>query len=143
MGSREARSVPPGTVQARGIRQWWLNRPVRTKGLIVVAVPMIALLGLTSANLLLQQDETHERAGSINALNLEDTANRVLADAVNAETGVRGYAGTHDPLFLDPYTLALTRLGAERSSLREAAAIEGPAVSSRRWTLPRARCCSS
>jgi CHASE3 domain sensor protein len=108
MRSREVRSVPPGMVQAHGIRRWWLNRSVRTKGLIVVAVPMIALMGLTSANLLLQQNESHERAGSINALNLENAANQVLADAVNGETGVRGYVATRDPIFLAPYTLALT-----------------------------------
>jgi CHASE3 domain sensor protein len=125
MRSREARSAPSGMVQAHGIRQWWLDRSVRTKGLIVVAVPLIALMGLASANLLLQQDESHERTGSSNARNLEDAANQVLADAVNGETGIRGYAATRDPLFLTPYTLMLTRIGAERRSLREAAVIEG------------------
>lgn len=52
-----------------------------------------------------------ERAGSVNALNLENAANLVLADAVSAETGIRGYGGTRDLLFLAPYNLALTRLG--------------------------------
>jgi signal transduction histidine kinase/AmiR/NasT family two-component response regulator len=93
--------------------------------MIVVAVPMIALMALTSANLLLQHDESNERAGSINALSLENAASQFLADAVNAETGVRGYIGTRDPLFLAPYNLALARLGAERRSLREAAVKEG------------------
>jgi len=59
MRSREARSAPPGTVQAHGIRQWWLDQSVRAKGLLVVAVPLIALMGLTSANLLLQQNESN------------------------------------------------------------------------------------
>jgi signal transduction histidine kinase/ActR/RegA family two-component response regulator len=125
MRSREARSAPPGTIQAHGIRQWWLNQSVRTKGLIVVAVPLIALMGLTSANLLLQQNESHARSISINARNLGDAANQVLADAVNGETGIRGYAATRDPLFLTPYTLMLTRMGAERRALREAAITEG------------------
>jgi signal transduction histidine kinase/ActR/RegA family two-component response regulator len=125
MRSREARAAPPGTVQAHGIRQWWLNQSVRVKGLIVVAVPMIALMTLTSANLLLQQDESHERTVSTNARNLEDAASQVLADAVNGETGVRGYAAARDPLFLAPYTLMLTRIGAERKALQEAAVIEG------------------
>jgi signal transduction histidine kinase/CheY-like chemotaxis protein len=98
---------------------------VRAKGLIVVAVPMIALMTLTSANLLLQQDESHERTVSTNARNLEDAASQVLADAVNGETGVRGYAAARDPLFLAPYTLMLTRIGAERKALQEAAVIEG------------------
>jgi signal transduction histidine kinase len=125
MRSREARSAPPGTVQTHGIRQWWLNQSVRTKGLIVVAVPLIALMGLTSANLLLQKDESNERNISLTARNLDDAAYHVLADSVNGETGVRGYAATRDPLFLAPYTLMLTRIGAERRSLREAAVIDG------------------
>jgi hypothetical protein len=42
---------------------------------------------------------------------------------VNGETGVRGYAATRDPTFLAPYTLMLTRIGAERTALRQAAVI--------------------
>jgi signal transduction histidine kinase/ActR/RegA family two-component response regulator len=92
--------------------------------MIVVAVPLIALMGLTSANLLLQQNESKERSISTNARNLDDAASQILADAVNGETGIRGYAATRDPLFLDPYTLMLTRIGAERKTLREAATTE-------------------
>ena len=123
--SREASPAPPAADQPRGLRQWWLDRSLRTKGLIVVAVPLIALMGVTAANLLLQQNQTDERNVSINARNLASAASQVLADAVNAETGVRGYAATRDPLFLDPYNLTLTRIGAERRSLREAAVMTG------------------
>jgi len=119
MRSREARSAPPGTVQAHGIRQWWLNRSVRTKGLIVVAVPLIALMALTSANLGLQRNESTERAVSLNARAEVAAASQVLADAVNGETGVRGYAATRDPLFLAPYNLALTRIAADRTTWRK------------------------
>jgi CheY-like chemotaxis protein len=52
MRSREARSALPGTDQAHGLRQWWLDRSLRTKGLIVVTLPLVALMGLTAANLL-------------------------------------------------------------------------------------------
>ena len=44
---------------------------------------------------------------------------------MNAETGVRGYGMTGDPLFLAPYNLALTRISADRKSLRDAAITEG------------------
>jgi signal transduction histidine kinase/ActR/RegA family two-component response regulator len=98
---------------------------LRAKGLIVVAVPLIALMGTTSANLLLQHSESHERNASTAARALASAASQVLADAVNAETGVRGYAPTREPLFLAPYNLTLTRIAAERRSLREAAVIEG------------------
>jgi signal transduction histidine kinase/CheY-like chemotaxis protein len=123
--SREASSAPPGADQARGLRQWWLDRSLRAKGLIVVAVPLIALMGITAANLLLQQSESSERNVAIRARNLAAAASQVLVDALNAETGIRGYAATREPLFLAPYNLALTRIAAERRLLLEAAVIEG------------------
>jgi signal transduction histidine kinase len=91
----------------------------------VVAVPLIALLGITSANLTLQRDESGQRSVSTNARSLDEAAGQVLADAVNGETGIRGYAATDDPTFLAPYALMLTRIGAERKSLRDDAAAIG------------------
>jgi len=123
--SREARSAPPGTVQANGLRRWWLDLSLRRKGLIVVAVPLIALMALTSANLGLQRNETTERTVSLNARALVAAASQVLADAVNGETGIRGYAATRDPIFLAPYNLALTRLAADRATLRKTSDTEG------------------
>jgi signal transduction histidine kinase/AmiR/NasT family two-component response regulator len=125
VGSRGAHSAPPGPDQARGLRRWWLDRSLRAKGLIVVAAPLIVLMGITLVNLLLLQGESHERTESTSARNLAAAASLVLTDALNAETGVRGYAATREPLFLAPYHLALARLGGERRSLREAAAIDG------------------
>jgi signal transduction histidine kinase/ActR/RegA family two-component response regulator len=118
-------SPAPGAHQARGLRKWWLDQSLRVKGLIVVAVPLIALMAVASANLLLQRHESSERNVSTSARNLAAAAGQVLTDALNAETGVRGYAATRDPLLLSPYRLALTRIGAERRSLRAAAVIEG------------------
>jgi len=125
MRSREARPAPPGTDRAPGLRRWWLDRSLRAKGLIVVAVPLIALLSITSANLVLQQDETSDRTVSLNARDLDEAAAQVLADAVNGETGIRGYFATRDPTFLDPYNLTLTRIGAERTLLRKDAVMVG------------------
>src|SRR6202453_5304459 len=117
MRSRETRPPPPGTVQAHGLREWCLSLSLRVKGLIVVALPLIALMGIISANLVLQQGESNERNISTNARNLADTAAQVVTDMANAETGVRGYVATRDPVLLAPYTLTLTRIGADRTSL--------------------------
>jgi signal transduction histidine kinase/ActR/RegA family two-component response regulator len=125
MRSRQAYSAPPGVDQPRGLRKWWLNRSLRAKGRIVVAVPLIALMAMTSANLVLQHSESHERNVSTAARSLASAASQVLADSVNAETGIRGYGMSRDPLFLAPYNLTLTRIAAERRSLRKAAVIEG------------------
>jgi signal transduction histidine kinase/ActR/RegA family two-component response regulator len=100
---------------------------VRAKGLIVVAVPLIALIATTSASLALQYSERRENNAAVAASGLSSAAGLVLADAVNAESGVRGYAATGRPLFLAPYQLALTRIGAERAALQDAAITEGDA----------------
>jgi PAS domain S-box-containing protein len=125
MRSREASSASPAAAQRRRLHRWWLDRSVRTKGLIVVAIPLIALTAITGANLALQYNERQARSVATAGNTLAKVGNQVLADAVNGETGVRGYAATRDPLFLAPYNLMLTRIGAERTALRKAASIEG------------------
>ena len=48
-------------MQVRSCAQWWLDLPVRAKGLIVIAVPLIALAGAISANLVLEHSERQAR----------------------------------------------------------------------------------
>lgn len=98
---------------------------MRAKGTIVVAVPLIALIGVTSASLVLQHNEQQERQAGRTASALSTAAQQVLSDAVNAETGVRGYAATGDPVFLQPYNLTLTRIAKDRVALHHAAVAEG------------------
>ena len=101
-------------------------RPVDPgEGLIVITAPLIALIGTTSASLVLQYNERQERSVALAASELGSAADRVLADAVNAEASIRGYAAARNPLFLPPYNLTLTRIGAARMSLRDAATTEG------------------
>ena len=92
--------------------------------MIVVAVPLIALVGVTSASLALQAKERQVRAAAITASVLNTTAKQVLSDAVNAETGVRGYAATRNPLFLQPYEAILARVARDRAALGAAAVAE-------------------
>jgi signal transduction histidine kinase/ActR/RegA family two-component response regulator len=125
MRSREVYLAPRLANRPWWLRQWWLNRPLRAKGLIVVAIPLFALICTTSASLAFTHDESQERGVALAARNLSGAANLILADTVNAETGVQGYGMTGDPLFLAPYNLALTRIGAERKSLQDAAVAEG------------------
>ena len=123
--NHETNQAPARVDEPRGLRRWWFDQSLGRKGMIVVAVPLAALMGITTANLLLQQSETHERTVSLQARALDSAASQVLIDALNAETGIRGYVATRDPVFLAPYNLTLTRIGAERRALRDAAVIEG------------------
>ncbi len=107
------------------MRQWWLDRPVRVKGMIVIAVPLFTLIAITLASLVLQYNERQERQVGQAASALSNSADQVLADAVNAETGLRGYAATADPSFLGPYYLTVTRIGEDATAMRAAAVSEG------------------
>jgi hypothetical protein len=97
---------------------------MRIKGMIVVAIPLIALIGVTSASLALQLRERQVRSVAITASTLNTTAQQVLSDALNAETGVRGYTATRDPLFLQPYDMILARVAHDRAAFRAAAVAE-------------------
>jgi PAS domain S-box-containing protein len=121
----QARTANLVSVTIQRLRQWWLDRSVRTKGLIVVSVPLIILVAVSVASLAVQLTEHQERRAALAASAVSSTSSKVLADAVNAETGVRGYAATRDPVFLQPYSRTLTRIGAERRALRTAAIAEG------------------
>ncbi|MGD0684463.1 MAG: histidine kinase dimerization/phospho-acceptor domain-containing protein, partial [Streptosporangiaceae bacterium] len=125
MRSGDGNSAWPLAHLTRWLRRWWLDRPMRTKGLIVIAIPLIALANTASADLVLQANESQERHIAVTAGDLSAAADQVLADAVSAESGIRGYAATRDVHFLAPYNLTLTRIGAERRSLRTAALAEG------------------
>ena len=112
---------------------------MRAKGTIVIAVPLIALIGVTSASLALQHNERQERKVAMTASALNTSAQQILADAVNAETGVRGYAATGDPLFLQPDNLTLTRIAKDRAALRAAAVAEGDSRAERAAAVTLAR----
>ena len=101
--------------------QWWLDRSVRAKGLIVVTVPLVALLVTTIASVALQHQERQDRAIATAGLNVTNAAQRLLSEAVNGESGIRGYAATGERLFLQPYRSMLARMPAERRAFHTAA----------------------
>ena len=139
MKSRESRSSPDAAADSGPVKRWWLDRSVRVKGLIVVAIPLIALVAVSSANLILQYNERQERSVAVTASAVNTSAQQVLADAVNAEAGVQGYAATRDPLFLQPYDRSLTRLAGDIAIFGAAAVAQhdSPAERTAAATLTR------
>ncbi len=98
---------------------------MRVKGLIAIAVPLLALLVTASASLALQYREQEARDAGRASFNLIGAANGVLGGALNGETGVRGYAATRDPLFLQPYYTMRNRMATDRATFRSAATRAG------------------
>jgi signal transduction histidine kinase/ActR/RegA family two-component response regulator len=112
-------------MKQRFLKQWWLDRSIQVKGMIVVTVPLLALILIVAASLVLQHNEQQERQVGRADSNLSSSLSQVLTDALNAETGVRGYVATGEPVFLGPYNAALGRLTKDIAVLRSAAAAEG------------------
>jgi signal transduction histidine kinase/DNA-binding response OmpR family regulator len=131
VGASTAGAGLPAAGQRWALRRWWLNRSVRAKGLIVVAVPLIALIATATVSMTLQSAERQQRATARAANKLIIAAGHVLTDALNAETGVRGYAATRDKTFLQPYYLALTQISADRTAMLAAATARGETTGAR------------
>jgi signal transduction histidine kinase/CheY-like chemotaxis protein len=100
---------------------------VRAKGLIAIAVPLLALLVTASASLGLQYREHQARTAGRASFNLIGAADTVLGNALNGETAVRGYAATGEALFLQPYYTMRRQMGPARATLMATAAQAGDA----------------
>ncbi|MEG4446816.1 PAS domain S-box protein [Microcoleus sp. AT9_B5] len=81
----------------------WTDRPIRQRGTIIVAIPIIFLFASLLAIARLRQMTIHirERADTNRAI-IQET-NRLLTLVVDAETGIRGYGLTKRREFLSPY----------------------------------------
>jgi len=98
---------------------------VRVKGLIAIAVPLLALLVTAAASLSLQYREQDARVAGRADFNLIGAADSVLGAALNSETAVRGYAATHEALFLRPYYTMQGRMAATQATFAAAAGRAG------------------
>ena len=98
------------------IARWWLDRPLRTKGLIVLALPMLVLITTVVASFVVERHEVALRQKALAVNGLESESAQVLTLLLNAETGVRGYALTQDASFLGPYQDAVNEAPAAISS---------------------------
>jgi signal transduction histidine kinase/CheY-like chemotaxis protein/HPt (histidine-containing phosphotransfer) domain-containing protein len=93
----------------------WTDLSLRRKGLVVIAIPLVALMADSAVLFVVASRRAHTTA----QVNQSTTVLRVtqdrLAILLNAETGIRGYlASGGDDEFLAPYNDALTELPANR-----------------------------
>ncbi len=94
-----------GRVTRRGHR--WVDLPVRTKVLILLSLPLGALLACVISGILLGGQANDQLNNARQTSNAITGLNNKLQLLIDAETGVRGYAATRNPVFLQPYDQAL------------------------------------
>ncbi len=97
----------------------WVDLRLRTKGLVVVAIPVGALLLVSAVFLGLQLQEEHNRQLVDESFAVRRQIAAVTLDLVNAETGARGYAITRQEEFLEPFRAAMATLAGDMARLRE------------------------
>jgi signal transduction histidine kinase/CheY-like chemotaxis protein len=119
----------------RAVARWWRNARLWVKGALVLALPVIALLAMGTANLVVANQLDHLSSSTSATTASIVGINHSLELALDAETGVRGYAATGNPVFLQPYNQAIAAL----RPLRKAKTIDGltPQETARLRTLGR------
>lgn len=90
----------------RSISAWWANRPLATKGLVVVAVPLLIFLGSVAALYVISRMESRAEQNVRLTIAIQNDVNEVHALLAEASSGVRGYLLTGEPRFLEPYQRA-------------------------------------
>jgi PAS domain S-box-containing protein len=90
----------------QGVSQWWANRPLATKGLVVVAVPLLIFLGSVAALYAISRMESRAEQDVRLTIAIQNDVNEVHALLAEASSGVRGYLLTGEPRFLEPYERA-------------------------------------
>jgi PAS domain S-box-containing protein len=101
------------------LRSAWTDRSLRTKGLIVIAIPLLALLLIAPAVYLSTREdakttETVERSLAV-VEHIEDTRALIFESVAR----MRGYVLTDDPTFLDLYEGSATELPGAIARLRQ------------------------
>ena len=96
-----ARNRPPGPVA-----RFWTDRPLAFKGLVVVALPLLALLGALFSLYLASSAETRAEEDVRRAFAIQRDTYQVHALLAEAAAGARGFALTGEERFLEPYRTA-------------------------------------
>jgi PAS domain S-box-containing protein len=81
----------------------WTDRPIRQRGTVIVAIPVICLFASLIAIAGLRDSTIQVRRRIDNNKAILQETNRLLKTVVDAETGIRGYGLTKRREFLKPY----------------------------------------
>ena len=92
------------------LRLLWSDLPVRRRGALIIAIPILCLLTSVVAFAALQRSNAVAQKYVDQTQKVLLYTNRLLTALVNAETGVRGYALTYRPEYLQPYDAAIANI---------------------------------
>lgn len=103
----------------RWVLRRWTDLPLRSKGLVVVALPVAGLLAAIVLGYSVQQRTNEEQDAIRDIGRVRSQVGTVLTLLLDAETAVRGYVISEDESFLRPYSAAFDRLPGALASLED------------------------
>ena len=92
---------------------------LRSKVLVIMAIPVAVLVAATFALLAASRDSADALIAERQAASLRGAYEDVLVDMTDTESATRGYVLTGERSFLEPYDLAVERLPAHMRTLTE------------------------
>jgi diguanylate cyclase (GGDEF)-like protein/PAS domain S-box-containing protein len=92
------------------VRALWSNLPLRTKGIVVVSIPVAGIVFMAALSYLVNQSSVEVAREQERALDLRTEARGTLISTLEAEDDLRGYLLTGEPGFLDAYEAAVTAM---------------------------------
>jgi signal transduction histidine kinase len=100
------------------LRRWWVNLPISSKGLLVIALPIVGLVATFFVRLPLsaQQEETADLVAR--SAEVRERVERMMLSLLEAEAAARGFAITRDSALLAPLRDAQVRVPAAIDALR-------------------------
>ncbi len=92
------------------LKRWWLDLPLRGKGFVVVAGPLVATT-ISAILFFLTTQQVEEAATWVkHSMEVQQQTNRLLVQLTASEDGMRGYLLTGDRAFLRVHDQALEQL---------------------------------
>jgi signal transduction histidine kinase len=97
---------------------WWVNLPIRYKGLFVIALPIAGIVATIIVRIPFTQQQQETTALLTRAAEMRDRGQEILLALVDAETGANGFVLTADRAFLAPFEAATVRVPQSLDALR-------------------------
>src|SRR5438067_8667074 len=93
------------------------NLTISQRGLVLVAVPLLVLLGFIALAVTIQHDAEEAQRWALHSRDVMARAEAIQRGLADAEAGVRGYILTGAPAFAAPYQQAARQLPSAMQSL--------------------------
>ncbi|HYU80748.1 MAG TPA: CHASE3 domain-containing protein [Vicinamibacterales bacterium] len=98
--------------------RWWVNLPVRYKGLCVISLPLVGLVATVALRTPFNEQQQQTTVLLARSTDVRDRAHEMLVALLDAETGANGFLLTEDESFLDPFEVSKASVPRGLDSLR-------------------------